>query len=111
MTLDSFRASVKSLPAGNAVIFQPWDTYHGLKDTKWREHYTSAYQLFEQPDICECKGVEFRSAFLGSRTPDNDAFFDGFWAALGERPRLAVRGSDAHSFGDYGKFQSNLTSA
>lgn len=109
ITLDSFRAAVKSLTAGKAVIFQPWDTYHGLKETKWRNHYTSAYQLFQQPDIFECKGIEYRSAFIGSKTPDNDVFFDGFWAALGERPRLAVRGSDAHNFADYGKFQSNLT--
>lgn len=91
------------------VAGQPWDTYHGLSDLKWRNHYTSAHQLFSQPDIFECKGREYRDAFVGQKTAENAEFFDGFWAALNGRPRLPVRGSDAHSFAKYGKFQSNLT--
>lgn len=109
VTLESFRQAVKSLDEGTAVIYQPWDTYHGLKEMKWRNHYTTAHQLFSQPDIFECKGREYRDAFVGLKTPENDAFFDGFWTALGETPRLPVRGSDAHTFAKYGKFQSNLT--
>jgi ABC-type lipoprotein export system ATPase subunit len=109
VTLESFKKAVRSLPAGSAVIYQPWDTYHGLKEAKWRDHYTSAYHLFEQPDIFECKAAKYRAAFVGIRTPENEAFFEGFWSALNERPRLAVRGSDAHDFSSYGRFQSGLT--
>ena len=108
VTLESFRAAMKSLPAGSAVVFQPWNTYHGLSELKWQEHYTSAHQLFSQPDIFECKTESDRDAFIGRQTAANAAWFNGFWEALGCRPRLAVRGSDAHSFANYGKFQSRL---
>lgn len=109
VTQDSFRTAMSQAPEGMAVVYQPWDTYHGLKDVEWWNHYTAAYRLFTQPDIFESKGSGYRKAFLGEETLENKNFFQGFWAALQERPRLAVRGSDAHEFDKYGKFQSNLT--
>ncbi|WP_125932045.1 TrlF family AAA-like ATPase [Thiosocius teredinicola] len=109
VTLESFRKAMSETPDGMAVVYQPWDTYHGLIDLKWQRHYTAAYRLFSQPDIFECKGPGYRAAFQGIKNSDNEAYFDGFWEALEDRPRLAVRGSDAHKFEKYGKFQSNLT--
>ena len=109
VTQESFREAMKQAPDGMAIIYQPWDTYHGLIDVEWRNHYTAAYRLFTQPDIFESKGAEYRAAFLGKETPANAKFFKGFWTALEGRPRLAVRGSDAHEFDNYGVFQSNLT--
>lgn len=108
VTLESFRAAMASLPAESAVVFQPWDTYNGLSELKWRSHYTAAHQLFSQPEIFECKAEATRHAFLGIETNANRAWFAGFWTALGQRARLPVRGSDAHAFGQYGKFQSAL---
>jgi hypothetical protein len=108
VTLESFRKAMASLPADSAVVFQPWDTYHGLSELKWRNHYTAAHLLFTQPEIFECKSEAARHAFIGHRTNANGTWFDGFWTALGGRARLAVRGSDAHAFGQYGQFQSAL---
>lgn len=108
VTLESFRKAMRFLPDEMAVVFQPWNTYNGLIELKWANHYTSAYQLFSQPDIFECKTRSHRDAFVGLNTADNEGFFDAFWEALGRRPRLPVRGSDAHTFAKYGKFQSAL---
>ncbi len=108
VTLESFKAAMATLPSDAAVVFQPWDTYNGLSALNWRNHYTSAHQLFSQPDIFECKNEATRNAFVGIKTDANEAWYDGFWTALGKRARLPVRGSDAHTFAHYGKFSSGL---
>jgi ABC-type lipoprotein export system ATPase subunit len=109
VTSESFRNALGTLPADSGVVLQPWDTYNGLSELKWQDHYTTAQQLFTQPDIFECKNANVRNAFVGRRAPGNSGWFDNFWKALGCRARLAVRGSDAHRFADYGLFQSGLT--
>jgi ABC-type lipoprotein export system ATPase subunit len=109
VTSESFRDALKTLPVDSVVVLQPWDTYNGLSELKWQNHYTTAHQLFTLPDIFECKNANARNAFVGRRTPGNAAWFENFWTALGSRARLPVRGSDAHKFADYGKFQSGLT--
>jgi len=46
------------------------------------------------------------AAFTGVETDDNKEWLEAFQAALDDIPRLAVSGSDAHSFSNYGKFPS-----
>ncbi len=100
---------MKSIPLERGVVFQPWDTYNGLRDLKWQDHYTAAGRFFSCPDIFECKDVGNREAFMGKETSNNSNYFAAFWEALGRRQRLPVRGSDAHKLSDYGMFPGGLT--
>lgn len=104
ITADSFRSAFDETPKSSAVIMMPWDTYGGLEDMKWAEHYAASRDYFSRPHIFETRRQEYRDAFVGVRTEGNKAYFDGFSSALNGRPRLAICGSDAHRFQDYGKF-------
>src|SRR5690606_4672406 len=46
----------------------------------------------------ETRDVDLRAAFVGEQTQGNAKYFKNFQAALEDKPRLAVSGSDAHCF-------------
>jgi ABC-type lipoprotein export system ATPase subunit len=56
--------------------------------------------------IFETRRQEKRDAFCGIKSEANAGWFDAFQAALDHTPRLAVSGSDAHSYMQYGVFPS-----
>jgi len=111
---DSYREAIKKVPEGRAIGFMPFDTSDGLEEVKWQEHYAYVMNLFQSSPIFETRDVDLHGAFVGAQTPGNSKFFKNFQAALGNKPRLAVSGSDAHCFvGDgttdkrgYGDFPS-----
>lgn len=101
---DSYRNAVSKVPNKAAISFIPWDTYNGLADAKWPEHYAYVVGLMQSAPIFETRRQEQWEAFVGIETDANRKWFASFQAALGNNPHLAVSGSDAHSFADYGNF-------
>lgn len=95
---DSYRSAISKVKQGQAIGFMPFDTNDGLADVKWHEHYAYAMGLFQSSPIFESRSVDLHAAFAGVRTAGNVKFFDNFFSALKEAPRLAVSGSDAHCF-------------
>lgn len=113
---DSYKTAISRVKQGLAIGFMPFDTSDGLKEVKWEEHYAYAMGLFQNSPIFESRNVDMHAAFAGVRTAGNAKFFDNFFSALKQVPRLAVSGSDAHCFigvaGDnnkrgYGDFPSD----
>jgi len=90
------------------LLLLPWDTYGGLRGIDFAKHYAEVRRFMRAADIFECKDAGCRAAFHGQRTLENEAYFDNFWAAIDKTARLCVRGTDAHSLADYGKFPSGL---
>ncbi|HFI2406256.1 TPA: TrlF family AAA-like ATPase [Pseudomonas aeruginosa] len=113
---ESYRSAIAKVKQGQAIGFMPFDTNDGLADVKWHEHYAYVMGLFQGSPIFESRSVDLHAAFAGVITAGNAKFFDNFYSALKEVPRLAVSGSDAHCFvgvaGDnnkrgYGDFPSD----
>jgi predicted ATPase len=103
---DSYRAAVEKVPKGHAIGFMPYDTSDGLSEVKWHDHYAFFLGLFASSPIFETRNATLRSAFIGEKTPENSNWFHNFQHGLKNIRRLAVAGSDAHRFTDYGKFPS-----
>ncbi|MAI38868.1 hypothetical protein [Alteromonas sp.] len=115
ITCESYKKALKDVPENMALGFMPFDTNDGLSDVKWQEHYTYVLELFEASPIFETRNPDLCAAFNGEVTEGNKDWIENFQFALGNTPRLAVSGSDAHQFagvaGDnnrrgYGNFPS-----
>ncbi|MDR6521726.1 hypothetical protein J2789_004416, partial [Variovorax paradoxus] len=101
VTAESLRDALKVM-GDWGLLLMPWDTYGGLKDIDWAAHYAEVRRLRAAADIFECKDEGNRLAFHGVRHALNEKYFDSFFSSLDNTPRLCVRGTDAHSHGDYG---------
>lgn len=95
---ESYRDAISKVPNGCAIGFMPFDTNDGLEEVKWHEHYAYAMNLFQNSPIFETRNIDLWGAFVGEKTPGNARFIKNFQAALKNKPRLAVSGSDAHCF-------------
>lgn len=95
---NSYKNAISSIPHGLAVGFMPFDTNDGLANVKWQEHYAYCLGLFNSSPIFETRNLDTWAAFVGQRTDGNSAWINNFQKALGDIPRLAVSGSDAHRF-------------
>lgn len=95
---ESYRTAIAKVKQGLAIGFMPFDTNDGLADVRWYEHYAYAMGLFQSSPIFESRNADLHAAFAGVRTAGNAKFFDNFFSALKQVPRLAVSGSDAHCF-------------
>lgn len=95
---DSYKKAIANVPNGLAVGFMPFDTNDGLSEIKWQEHYAYCLGLFNSSPIFETRDLDTWGAFVGQRTNGNSKWIDNFQKALGDIPRLAVSGSDAHRF-------------
>lgn len=107
VTTESYKQAIENVPYGKAVGFMPWDTNDGLGKADWENHYAYVIELMNSSPIFETRRQELWAAFVGIKTEANEKWFDAFHSALDETPRLAVSGSDAHKFDDYGKFPSD----
>jgi ABC-type Mn2+/Zn2+ transport system ATPase subunit len=107
VTVESYKRAIAGVPDNKAIGFMPWDTNDGLKRADWREHYACVMGLMKASPIFESRNETFYSAFAGLRNVTNAPWFDDFQAALDHIPRLAVSGSDAHAFNEYGVFPSD----
>lgn len=103
----SYRAAIKKVPAEQAIGFMPFDTSDGLSEVKWQEHYAFFIGLFTSSPIFETRNTDLRAAFVGEETPGNAKWIKSFQHDLNNTPRLAVAGSDAHRFSEYGKYPSS----
>lgn len=113
---DSYKTAIKKVPKNRAIGFMPYDTSDGLAEVKWQEHYAYFLGLFKSSPIFETRNNDLRGAFVGEETVGNSKWIKNFQTDLGNVPRLAVSGSDAHRFigvaGDndkrgYGDFPSS----
>jgi ABC-type lipoprotein export system ATPase subunit len=95
---DSYKEAIKLAPEDEAVGFMPFDTNDGLADIDRNKHYAYTLSLFEKSPIFETRKNDLWAAFVGIETNGNRAWFPQFQAALKNKPRLAVSGSDAHRF-------------
>ncbi len=116
VTRESYKEAVQSVPDELALSFMPFSTNDGLAKVDWSEHYSFVRSLFSMPPIFEARKQDQWAAFAGVETEGNAKWFEAFQNALGNRPRLAVSGSDAHQFvgvagsndkRGYGDFPSN----
>ena len=71
----------------------------------WETHYAYVLDLMKSSPIFEMRRKELWAAFVGVKVDENKDWIEAFQSALDDTPRLAVSGSDAHAFADYGKFQ------
>lgn len=107
ITHESLREALKVM-GDRGLLLMPWDTYGGLSDIDWVAHYAEVRRFRTAADIFECKDEGNRLAFHGVKSTLNEKYFDNFWGSLNKKARLCVRGTDAHSFADYGVFPSNM---
>lgn len=98
ITCESYKKAIHSVPEGLALGFMPFNTNDGLADVKWQEHYAYVLGLFDTSPIFETRTPALWAAFAGLETDDNKNWINDFQNALGNIPRLAVSGSDAHRF-------------
>lgn len=98
LKVEPYKVALARLPPGLAVGFMPFGTYEGLGSIDPMEHYAYALSLFRLSTIFEVRDDARWHAFVGTKTPQNEKFFDAFQEALEGKPRLPVSGSDAHSF-------------
>jgi len=107
VTEKSLQQALEQL-GDKGLLLMPWDTYGGLKELDWIKHYAEVRRFRTAAHIFECKDVGNRLAFHGVRHPLNDVYFDSFFDSLDRKARLCVRGTDAHSFANYGNFPSGM---
>jgi ABC-type lipoprotein export system ATPase subunit len=107
VTAESLREALKVM-GDWGLLLMPWDTYGGLAEIDWVSHYAEVRRLRSAADIFECKDEGNRLAFHGVRHKLNEKYFDSFFDSLDKKPRLCVRGTDAHRYSDYGIFPSGM---
>ena len=107
VTAESVR-NVLNSQGDKILFFMPWDTYGGMSNIDWCNHYAEVRRFMCSANIFECKNVASREAFHGVKTANNEHFYDNFWNSIERKPRLCVRGTDAHTFAEYGNFPSGM---
>lgn len=98
ISCDSYKNAITNVKNGKAIGFMPFDTSDGLTGIKRNEHYAYVLGLFKSSPIFETRNIDLWEAFSGIKTERNADWIDDFQSALNNVPRLAVSGSDAHSF-------------
>jgi len=106
ITCSSYQDAIKNVPCDKAIGFMPWTTNDGLAKADWETHYAYVIGLMNSSPIFETRCQDLWAAFSGIETEKNKSWIVDFQSALSNKPRLAVSGSDAHSFSDYGNFPS-----
>lgn len=107
ITSESYKKAIEKVPGNKAIGFMPWEPNDGLAHADWKTHYAFVIGLMNSSPIFETRRQELWAAFAGIETDDNKAWLKSFQSALDNIPRLAVSGSDAHSYADYGIFPSD----
>lgn len=106
ITQDSFIEALQPFrdPKTSFVVL-PYDTADSLSDLVSWEHHPGEHRWFlDQADALETRSQRSVDTLLGRRTEGNAHFIDQAYEQHGQRPRLAICGSDAHSIDAYGAF-------
>jgi ABC-type lipoprotein export system ATPase subunit len=98
ISCESYKQAIRNVPNQMALGFMPFNTNDGLADVKWHEHYAYVLGLFDTSPIFETRTPDLWAAFAAVETDTNRKWISDFQRALGNVPRLAVSGSDAHRF-------------
>lgn len=98
ISCESYKQAIRNVPNQMALGFMPFNTNDGLADVKWQEHYAYVLGLFDTSPIFETRTPDLWAAFAAVETDTNKKWISDFQRALGNVPRLAVSGSDAHRF-------------
>lgn len=98
ITCESYKRAISRVPNRQAIGFMPYDTSDGLDEVDWQENYAYFLSLFNSSPIFETRNIDRRCAFVGEETKGNSKWIKNFQYGLGNIPRLAVSGSDAHRF-------------
>lgn len=95
---ESYKKALINVPKNLVLGFMPFSTHDGLAEVDWKDHYSYVLELFEHSPIFETRNIDLWAAFTGLETEVNKRWLKDFQASLGNIPRLAVAGSDAHEF-------------
>ena len=103
---DSVAKAFEKIPDETGLLMIPFDTYGaldkiGLDPVK---HAVIANCFMRGGDIFEVHGQSYIDCFRGTVTKENKPYFESFFDAIGKKPKPTIAGSDAHCYGDYGKF-------
>ncbi|WP_394204946.1 TrlF family AAA-like ATPase [Shewanella waksmanii] len=98
ISCESYKQAIRNVPNQMALGFMPFNTNDGLADVRWQEHYAYVLGLFDTSPIFETRTPDLWAAFAAVETDTNREWISDFQRALGNVPRLAVSGSDAHRF-------------
>ena len=96
LTVESWKKAVNMYP-DKAVPYLAWST-HGGATSFTKDNYQYVFNLMKFANIFEVKNQEEALTFQNIETDNNKAFLKEFQYCLGDKPCLAVRGSDAHRF-------------
>lgn len=95
---ESYKQAIIKVKNNQAIGFMPFDTSDGLTSIQRNEHYAYVLGLFKTSPIFETRNIGMWEAFSGIETERNKEWIKDFQSALNNTPRLAISGSDAHSF-------------
>lgn len=98
VTCESYQKAINSVSENQAIGYMPFNTNDGLTEIERNEHYAYSLTLFKSSPIFETRDYATWAAFAGVKVTENQRWFDAFQTALNNQPRLAVSGSDAHTF-------------
>ncbi len=107
MTKESLKKAFSHIPFESGFIILPYDTSDGLLNLNWEDHPHDDNYFMQSANNFESRDQRNIDSINGKRTPENNDFFDNFFKTLGNKPKACISGSDAHSFGDYGKYPSD----
>ncbi|WP_367107245.1 TrlF family AAA-like ATPase [uncultured Psychrobacter sp.] len=96
VTVESWEKAVNMYP-DRAVPYLAWST-HGGATSFSKDNYQYVFKLMKFANIFEVKNQEEALTFQNVETDNNKNFLKEFQYCLGDKPCLAVRGSDAHRF-------------
>ncbi len=107
VTRESVRHAIELVGKENCLVMQPYDTSDGMEQLDWEKHPYSDHELMKLADIFEAKNPEVINLFLGLGHPKKPDLGKEFIHNIGGYPKPAVRGSDAHTIADYGRYPND----
>lgn len=107
VTKISLEHAFDTIPKNYGYILMPYDTSDGLQDLSWERHPLEDNYFMKAAHIFETRDQRNVDLFLGKETEQNKRFISNFQFTLGNKPKPALCGSDAHKFSDYGVYPSN----
>jgi len=106
LTKDSLSKAFSQIPDDTGFVILPYDISDGLLKLNWEDHPHDDNYFMQSSHIFETRDKVNIDLISGIKTTDNEKFFDNFYKTLGSKPKPCIAGSDAHKYGDYGKYPS-----
>lgn len=107
ITRQSLKKAFNTIPSNMGFIMMPYDTSDGLEKLDWANHPSADNYFMQSTHIFETRKKSNVDLFLGNKNDNNKDFIDNFQKTLGNKPKPACCGTDAHKFSKYGQFPSD----